>query len=192
MMSDFDKSDESSSALKHIRDEDLKEGPESDTGSEDQLVSAGGEDEAGSEDDSDSDSNDEDDAEEDSDSGDDEEMLDEILGAAGSKRPLGGHDGGSSSSARKAPRRDSGSEDEDEGEKGDDKDPDDGVQFVAEDYEEIDRGNIIPRSRRRAALRSGLAGPSPAQEEAATGSGGAQRSRAYVGIQDDDEQEAEF
>ena len=58
----------------------------------------------------------------------------------------------SSSSSSKKQRRDSDDEDGD-----DDDDDDDEVQFVEDNYEDLETVNIIPRAKRGAAIRSGLA-----------------------------------
>lgn len=63
------------------------------------------------------------------------------------------------------------------------KDEEDTVKIVAEDYEDIDKSNIIPRSRRRAAIASGLVGPSSSSKS---------KSSTNRKTYDDDDEEVDF
>ena len=67
------------------------------------------------------------------------------------------------------------------------------MKIVEEDYEDIDTSNIIPRSKRRAAVASGLVRDKPKPKPAATSSsssgGGLLKKPKKI---DDDDEEAEF
>jgi hypothetical protein len=89
----------------------------------------------------DEDSNDEDENGDNSGSSDDEDILEEL---AGVKHRLQDDDK-SQSSAKKSKLDNDNSDNEED------------VQFVREDYGDIDHSNILPRGTRRAALLSGLA-----------------------------------
>lgn len=67
---------------------------------------------------------------------------------------------------------------DDEDEDDEDEDDEDAVKLVEEEYEDIQATNIIPRSKRRAALSSGLARAS--------------KPKASKKAEDEDEEEAEF
>mmetsp|Transcript_12470 Transcript_12470/g.18846 ORF Transcript_12470/g.18846 Transcript_12470/m.18846 type:complete len:147 (-) Transcript_12470:159-599(-) len=84
-----------------------------------------------------------DDEEEDESDSEDERIMDEIIGLK-QKRPSSA----SASSSSKKAKHDS----DDEVAPDEDAEP----AFVSEDYGAMDASNIIPRSKRRAALRSGL------------------------------------
>lgn len=62
-----------------------------------------------------------------------------------------------------------------------------------EDFDAIDKTNIIPRSQRRSALASGLARSKPAASSSAasssSSSGGRLQKKSFA---DDDDEEAEF
>lgn len=88
----------------------------------------------------------------DSDDSEDERIMNELQNANKKKRSGSSSSSSGSSSSAKKQRRDS-DDDEDE----DDDDDDDEVKFVEDNYEDLETVNIIPRAKRGAAIRSGLA-----------------------------------
>jgi hypothetical protein len=76
----------------------------------------------------------------------------------------------------------------DEDDDDDDDEDEDGPKIVDEEFEGIDRTNIIPRSSRRAALASGLARTNASSSSSSVAS----KSKTRDDDDDDDEEEAEF
>jgi hypothetical protein len=87
----------------------------------------------------------------DSEDSEDERIMNELQNVSNKKRnPTSSS---SSSSSSKKQRKNSDDDEDDD----DDDDDDDEVKFVEDTYEDLEVVNIIPRAKRGAAIRSGLA-----------------------------------